>query len=183
MLTTVTTDAIPRRARTKMVLLAALLAGAALSGCGGTDTASPGASPTSAATDPTDPPEPPPGGDVGSGDAVSCASDADVVSAVGATVVLDPGSGDEDGCQYYSEDGIVSVGVVFEDPTTRTIEDVERNLEVDRVEGVGDSAYEAVMPGGIVQFGVFADGRHVLVTIQGTEPDPAAARAVYALFA
>lgn len=111
-----------------------------------------------------------------------CAPDTEVAGVIGATVTLDPGSGDEDGCNYYSDDGSVSVGVVSEDPTTRTVEDVERNLEVDRVEGVGDTAYVAVMPGGIVQFGVFVDDRHVLVTTQGVEPDPATAQAVYELF-
>jgi hypothetical protein len=106
-----------------------------------------------------------------------------VSTAVGATVALDPPAEDDDGCQYYSSDGNVSVGVVIEDPTARTIEDVERNLEVDRVPGVGDTAYVSITPGGIVQFGVFADARHVLVTVQGVAADAATGQAVYDLFA
>ena len=180
-----TTDISFRRARTHIVLIATLLAVAALGACGGDDTspsAAGNAAPTSAASSPTEP-STDAGSGSGSGGTVTCASDADVEAAVGTAVKRTPGVGDEDGCNYYSDDFAVSVGVVFEDPTTRTVEDVERNMNVDRVEGVGDAAYETVMPGGIVQFGVFADGRHVLVTIQGIEPDPAAARAVYDLFA
>ena len=75
----------------------------------------------------------------------------------------------------------MSVNVLVEQPTAQTIEDVERNLSVDRVEGVGDAAWEMVTPGGIVQFGAFEGDQYVMVTISGASDDPAIGRAVYEL--
>lgn len=156
-------------------LVAAVVAMAA-AGCSSTEEATPGGGDAAATPSTTAAPGAAPA-------STACVAEEEVVGVIGANVTLDPGSGDEDGCHYYSADGAVSVGVVFEDPTTRTVEDVERNLEVDRVGGVGDAAYVSITPGGIVQFGVFVDDRHVLVTTQGVEPDPATAQAVYGLFA
>ena len=123
-----------------------------------------------------------PGSGSGSG-ALACPDEAAVSEAVGSEVAADPPTAES--CNYYDSSGSVSVGIVVEDPTSRTVEDIERNLAgVDRVEGVGDGAYEVLMEGDIVQFGAFESGRHVLVTISGVEaPDVAIGRAVYDLFA
>jgi hypothetical protein len=159
------------------VLALALL----LAACGGsTGSSAPSTTaptPTAAADDPS-PPTP-----VDGSASSTCASDAEVSAVVGAGVALDASSDDEIGCHYYSDDGVVSVGVVVEEPASRTIEDVERNIEVDRVDGVGDEAYVSISPGGITQFGVFAGARHVLVTVQGVDADASTGQAVYELFA
>ncbi|MGD9752166.1 MAG: hypothetical protein AB7W59_14345 [Acidimicrobiia bacterium] len=177
----------PRPPLRRLLAIAPLAAGA-LAACGGSDEPASGSSPSTvgieqpattgrAAAATTEQAAPASGG----GD---CAGDDAVSGAVGAAVVLDPGSGPELGCHYYSADGVVSVGVITEDPTNRTVADIERNnIDAERVEGVGDGAYSIVSPGGIVQFGVFIDDRHVLVTIDGVEADEATARAVYDLFA
>jgi hypothetical protein len=126
------------------------------------------------------------GGSQGSGSgsgALTCPDEAAVSEAVGVEVAADPPTADS--CRYYDAGGSVSVGIVVEDPTSRTVEDIERNLAgVELVEGVGDGAYEVLMGGDIVQFGAFESGRHVVVTISGVDaPDVAIGRAVYDLIA
>lgn len=115
----------------------------------------------------------------------SCPDQTQVAAAVSADVELSPGSNPVDGCNYYGKEGTpdaeVSVNVLIEQPTAQTIDDVERNLPVDRVEGVGDAAWETVTPGGIVQFGAFEDDRYVTVTIAGASDDVAMGRSVYEL--
>ena len=110
-----------------------------------------------------------------------CPADVDVTAAVGVEVVAEPPAPDR--CGYSSSDGVASVGIDVEDPTSRTLADVERNQPVEPVDGLGDDAYSIETPGGIVQLGVFGDGAHVLVTVQGFDgATVAAARAVYDLY-
>ena len=163
--------------RRRPATLAVLAVLGLLAGCGSADddAGSEGATPTEASSS------------SGSGDSAGepgCANADTVSGVVGAEVALDPSSGGDLGCSYYSDDGVVSVNVTPEDPTTRTIEDVERNhAGVQRVDGVGDAAYGSVTPGGIIQFGVFEGTSHTLVTIQGVDGGVAVGQAVYELVA
>lgn len=148
-----------------------------LAGCGGDDPDSGGTSAGSdSAGDDT-------GGSGGGSGRDDCPDETAVSDAAGVSVSLDPPT--EGGCHYYDETGDVSVGIEVEDPTSRTIEDIERNnADAERVEGLGDAAHESITPGGIVQVGVFEGGRYVLVTVQGADgADTATGRAVYELFA
>jgi hypothetical protein len=112
-----------------------------------------------------------------------CPSDAGISDAVGAEVALDPSSSIDDlGCNYYSDDGVVSVGVVVEAPASRTIDDVRRNLEVEDVAGIGDEAVISLTPGGIAQLTVADGDRLVLVTVSGVDDPEAGAIAAFAVF-
>jgi hypothetical protein len=175
-----------RSAPRQLLLLLAALGLFALAGCGSSDSeAGDGTTATTATTAGSVASDEGAGSDSDEGAAVSCPDEAAVADAVGADVALDPMSGGVDGCNYYGEagspDAEVSVNLLVEQPTSMTIEDVERNLPVDRVEGVGDAAWEVVRPGGIVQFGAFEGDRYVTVTISGASEDVAMGRAVYEL--
>ena len=170
--------------RRRLVAVLALTTAGVLAACGGSDDAEAGGETTETAGAPAGADPADPTGPTDPADAPACASDTEVSDAVGTDVALDPSSGGDVGCNYYSEDGTVSVNVLVEDPTARTVEDVERNdAGFERVEGAGDAAYAAVTPGGIVQFGVFEGTSHRLVTIDGADADVATGQAVYQLFA
>jgi hypothetical protein len=183
--------------RALLVLLALALGMGAMSGCSSDgDDASSGATEegTPATGDSTDDGADDasggsdPGGAGAPGDPaeVDCADEGEVSDAIGAEVALDPA--EEVGfCSYYGADGSadaeVSVNVRVEEPPLQSLEDVERNLAgVDRVDGIGDAAWETVLPGGIVQFGAYAGDRYTAITISGGPDDVAIGRAVYALF-
>jgi hypothetical protein len=172
-----------------LVLLLLALGVSAMSACGsdGDDTAAEETeADASGASDAEGGAAPDGGGEPGSGADVDCPDGGAVSEAIGAEVVLDP-AGEVGFCNYYGADGSadaeVSVNVRVEEPPLQTIDDIERNLAgVDRVEGIGDEAWETVLPGGIVQFGAYEGDRYTAITVSGGPDDVAIGRAVYALF-